>query len=74
MVTNESRKTTCPALKQGCRGCPAAAYKAMLRLYIQLQDFRFDMAQNWFLADILTKIQAEDRSKPTFSGNRPSNP
>ena len=69
LVTTESRKTTCPALKEGSRGCPAAAYKAMLRLYIQLQDFRLDMAQNWFLADILTKIEGEDRSSPTFSGN-----
>ena len=69
LVTNESRKTTCPALKEGSRGCPAAAYKAMLRLYIQLQDFRLDMAQNWFLANILTKIEGEDRSSPTFSGN-----
>ena len=70
-LRRESRKTTCPALKPGSMGCPAAAYRAMLRLYIRLQDFRNNWSQNWFLADILSKIQAEDRSKPTFSGNTP---
>ena len=67
LVTRESWKTTCPALKPGMMGCPSAAYRAKLKLYIRLQDFRSDWAQNWFLADVLTKIQTSDRSKPTFS-------
>ena len=69
LVTTESRKTTCPALKEGSRGCPAAAYRAMLRRYIRLQDFRQNWFQNWILANILSKIEGEDRSSPTFSGN-----
>ena len=68
-ASRESRKTTCPALKPGSRGCPAAAYRAMLRLYIRLQDFRQNWFQNWILANILSKIEGEDRSSPTFSGS-----
>ena len=66
-LRRESKKTTCPALKPGSRGCPAAAYRAMLRLYIRLQDFRENWSQNWFLANILSKIQEDVRSCPTFS-------
>ena len=68
-ASRESRETTYLALKPGSRGCPAAAYKAMLWLYIQLQDFRQNWFQNWILANILSKIEGEDRSSPTFSGN-----
>ena len=71
LLSRESRKTTCPALKPGMMGCPSAAYRAKLRLYIRLQDFRSEWTQNWFLADVLSKIQTEDRSKPAFSGNSP---
>ena len=71
LVSRESRKATFPALKPGMMGCCGAAYRAKLKLYIRLQDFRSDRAQNWFLADVLTKIQTDDRSKPTFSGNSP---
>ena len=63
LVTRESRKTTCPAFKPGMMGCCGAAYRAKLKLYIRLQDFRSDMAQNWFLADILTRIQTSSRRK-----------
>ena len=66
-LSRESKKTTCPALKPGSMSCPAAAYKAMLRLYIRLQDFRENWSQNWFLANILSKIQEDVRSCPTFS-------
>ena len=68
-ASREPRKTTNPALRPGSRTRPAAAYRDMLWLYIQLQDFRQNWFQNWILANILSKIEGEDRSNPTFSGN-----
>ena len=67
-ASREPRKTTNPVRRPGSRTCPDAAYRDMLWLYTQLQDFRPNWFQNWILANILSKIQAEDRSSPAFSG------
>ena len=85
LLSRESRKTTCPALKPGMMGCPSAAYRAKLRLYIRPQDFpkssltlpsRLDwepvlQQTKHSQTDVLIKIQTEVRSSPTFSGNTP---
>ena len=67
-AAREPRKTTNPVHRPGSRTCPDAAYRDMLWLYTQLQDFRPNWFQNWILANILSKIRAEDRSSPAFSG------
>ena len=63
LITRESWKTTYPAFKPGMMGYCGAAYRAQLELYFRLENFRSDTAQNWFLAKVLSKIQASSRRK-----------
>ena len=63
LTTRESLRTTCPAFNPGLLAYCGAAYRAQLKLYYQLENFRSDTAQNWFLAKVLGKTKTSSRSK-----------